>query len=206
MEKRLGDCRNGSHTLRGRRQRRGKRRLSSGLNVNGTGAKPIYRYGTTAPSTTAATSWQAGAVVSLTYNGTNWIITGWINDNTTYGAATQSAAGLMSAADKKTLDEVSAKMEGAKMLIDIVAGGVSYNGTRSVTLPYVAGATMAFIEVSTGSSSGSTRNAYAVIKGLKSSGTAVITDQKNRIICIYVLCKFKWRDNYYLYNYYQRFL
>ena len=30
------------------------------LNVNNTGAKAIYRYGTTAPSTNAATSWLAG--------------------------------------------------------------------------------------------------------------------------------------------------
>lgn len=41
------------------------------LNVNNTGAKNIYRYGTTAPSTSAKTSWQAGAVVSFTYDGTN---------------------------------------------------------------------------------------------------------------------------------------
>ena len=61
------------------------------LNVNGTGAKSIYRYGTTAPSTTAATSWQAGAVVSFTYVGANWVM----NNNTVYAAATQSADGLM---------------------------------------------------------------------------------------------------------------
>jgi hypothetical protein len=41
------------------------------LNVNGTGAKPIMRYGTTAASTSANTSWRAGAVVPLTYDGTN---------------------------------------------------------------------------------------------------------------------------------------
>jgi hypothetical protein len=33
--------------------------------------KSIMRYGTTAPSTSAATSWQAGSVVALTYDGTN---------------------------------------------------------------------------------------------------------------------------------------
>ena len=53
------------------------------LNVNSTGAIKIYRYGTTAPSTSAATSWNAGAVVSFTYDGTNWIMNDWINDNTT---------------------------------------------------------------------------------------------------------------------------
>lgn len=38
------------------------------LNVNGTGAKRIYKYGTTSPGTTASTSWQANSVISLTYD------------------------------------------------------------------------------------------------------------------------------------------
>lgn len=58
------------------------------LNVNGTGAKNIYRYGTTAPSTTAKTSWQAGSVVHLVYDGTYWLMVGWLNDDTTYSNAT----------------------------------------------------------------------------------------------------------------------
>lgn len=57
------------------------------LNVNGTGAKNIYRYGTTAPSTTAKTSWQAGSVVHLVYDGTYWQMVGWLNDDTTYSNA-----------------------------------------------------------------------------------------------------------------------
>ena len=44
------------------------------LNVNGTGAKPIVRYGTTAVGTTATTSWYAGSVVSFTYDGTSWVV------------------------------------------------------------------------------------------------------------------------------------
>lgn len=40
------------------------------LNVNSTGALPIYKYGTTVPGNTAATSWAAGAIVSFTYNTT----------------------------------------------------------------------------------------------------------------------------------------
>lgn len=53
------------------------------LNVNGTGAKPIMRYGTTATSTGTTTSgWQAGAVQTFTYDGTNWVREYWYN--TTY--------------------------------------------------------------------------------------------------------------------------
>lgn len=67
------------------------------LNVNGTGAKPIYRYGTTVPSTSAATSWQANAVVDFTYdtllNSSGcWVMhSGWDN-NTTYTNMTQAQA------------------------------------------------------------------------------------------------------------------
>lgn len=57
------------------------------LNVNSTGAKTIYRYGTTKPGTTAKTSWQAGAVVSFTYDGSYWQMNDWLNDDTTYTAS-----------------------------------------------------------------------------------------------------------------------
>lgn len=64
------------------------------LNVSSTGAKPIYKYGTTVPGTTAATSWQAGTVVSLTYdtNATSsgcWVMNDHLDDsNTAYTAGT----------------------------------------------------------------------------------------------------------------------
>ena len=44
------------------------------LNVNGTGAKPIMQYGTTRAGTDVFTSWSAGAVVTLVYDGTNWVM------------------------------------------------------------------------------------------------------------------------------------
>lgn len=76
------------------------------LNVNGTGDKPIYRYGTTAPSTSAATSWTAQAVVDFTYDtllNTSgcWVMhSTWDNNNTYtnaslgqgYGTCTTAAA------------------------------------------------------------------------------------------------------------------
>ena len=58
------------------------------LNVNGTGAKNIYRYGTTRPSTSDVTSWIAGAVVSFTYDGTSWIMNDWLN--TTYSTISEA--------------------------------------------------------------------------------------------------------------------
>lgn len=57
------------------------------LNVNGTGAKPITKYGTTAVGTSATTSWYAGSIVSFTYDGTSWVINDYKeNTNTTYTA------------------------------------------------------------------------------------------------------------------------
>ena len=65
------------------------------LNVNGTGAKAIKRYGTTAAGTSSSNSWAAGSVVSLTYDGSYWVMN--YDSNSTYsnaslgqGYATQS--------------------------------------------------------------------------------------------------------------------
>lgn len=53
------------------------------LNVNGLGAKNIYRYGTTKASTsTTVSGWIAGAVQLFVYNGTGWVRDYW--SNTTY--------------------------------------------------------------------------------------------------------------------------
>lgn len=43
------------------------------------GPTAIKRYGTTAPSTSRASSWNAGSVVCLVYDGTYWVQTGYLN-------------------------------------------------------------------------------------------------------------------------------
>lgn len=58
------------------------------ISVNGTTAKSIKRYGTSAPSTSAASSWNAGAVVLLVYDGSYWQMEAW--NNTTYSGMTQA--------------------------------------------------------------------------------------------------------------------
>lgn len=69
--------------------------LSIKPSVSGTAttAKPIMRYGTTAPSISARASWNAGSVVSLTYDGTYWQMDSWINDvgDTTIYSPTEPA-------------------------------------------------------------------------------------------------------------------
>lgn len=50
-----------------------------------TNAKPIVQYGTTAAGTTSETNgWYAGAVLTLTYDGTSWVRDQGYNSNTTY--------------------------------------------------------------------------------------------------------------------------
>ena len=88
------------------------------LNVNGTGAKPIYRYGTTAPSTSAASSWRAQAVVDFTYDtllNTNgcWVMHTTVDDNTTYSSMSQTEADTGTAT---TARSISAKVLNDKIL------------------------------------------------------------------------------------------
>ena len=42
------------------------------LNVNGTGAKPIYRHGVVAMGSSGVNTWAANAVISFTYDGSAW--------------------------------------------------------------------------------------------------------------------------------------
>lgn len=65
---------------------------SPSLNVNNSGAKPIYRYGTTAPSTNSDMSWIAGSVQAFTYDTTLrssgcWVLHSY-RDNTQYSPQT----------------------------------------------------------------------------------------------------------------------
>lgn len=108
------------------------------LNVNGTGAKPLYKYGTTVVGTNAAGSWTAKAVTMLTYNGTGWIInSGWDN-NTTYSAMTQADADAGTA--------TTARLITAKVLSDKILTSAEYLSLAvmlardySTTSPYEVG-------------------------------------------------------------------
>lgn len=53
------------------------------LNVNSLGADAIYKYGTTAPGITPDTSWQAGSVVSFTFDGSYWQMNDHIDNTNT---------------------------------------------------------------------------------------------------------------------------
>lgn len=54
------------------------------LSVNGTAAKPIVTKGSNGVGKGESCSWGSGSVVELTYDGTSWVIDGWLNDNDVY--------------------------------------------------------------------------------------------------------------------------
>ena len=70
------------------------------LNVNDTGAKPMYRYGTTVVSTTATTNgWSAGTVQIFVYDGTGWIRDYWCNNTYSNASLGQGYGTCSTAAD-----------------------------------------------------------------------------------------------------------
>lgn len=104
------------------------------LAVNGTTAKAIMRYGTTAPSTSAKTSWQAGSVVHLVYDGTYWQMAGWLNDDSTYtNASLGQGYGTCSTAEA-TAAKVVTLSSYALVTGGIVAVKFTYGLCASATL------------------------------------------------------------------------
>lgn len=103
------------------------------LNVNGTGAKSICRYGTTKVDTETSTSgWEAGAVQTFVYDGTSWIREYWRNStyaNGTLGQGyTVQSNTAQAAAITATLDKYYLTVGG------VVALKVNYDVLANSTL------------------------------------------------------------------------
>lgn len=60
------------------------------ITIGSYGAIAIKRYGTTAPSTSAVTSWNAGNVITLVYDGTYWMMADWTTTNSTYSEISET--------------------------------------------------------------------------------------------------------------------
>ena len=92
------------------------------LNVNSTGAKSIYRYGTTVPSASASWSWYTGAVVSFTYDGSAWIMNDMIGNDNTYDR--EYVNGAIKAATAITAGTLCC---GTSAGYETVAGGIAFD-------------------------------------------------------------------------------
>lgn len=100
------------------------------LNVNGTGARRIYRYGTTSPSASVALSWFAGSVVSFTYDGDYWQMNGWQEtDGGSYGVCDTSPNTVMKSV---SIAEFELK-EGAVVHVKFVNDNSATNPTLNVS-------------------------------------------------------------------------
>lgn len=100
------------------------------LNVNSTGAKSINWNGNNIASSSIIKSY---TVYELVYDGSYWRLLGGVDTNTTYSAATTSAAGLMSAADKTKLDGITASADSVSFTQSLTSGTkvgtITINGT-----------------------------------------------------------------------------
>lgn len=97
------------------------------LNVNSTGTKSVYRVD---GAENSSLMWEAGAVVPLVYDGTNWLmISGTQATTEVYGAvklssATDGTSETLAATSKAVADALTA----AKSYADKLIGGIE-NGT-----------------------------------------------------------------------------
>lgn len=108
------------------------------LSINSGTAVAIKRYGTTAPSTSAASSWNAGSTVSLTYDGTYWVIDNW--NNTTYSAISQANIQNTSGTSSGLITGQRFKQgyDANHTITELYRSDTGLSGTQSATWTYSA--------------------------------------------------------------------
>lgn len=134
------------------------------LNVNGTGAKPIMQYGTTAAGTTTdTTGWIAGAVQTFTYDGTNWVRDYWYN--TTYSTRPISQTVADDDAEYPLLSRTTTSTDTSNGHAKFVAGVTVNPSTKTITATTFAGNLIGNVTGNVSGSSGScTGNAATATK------------------------------------------
>lgn len=112
------------------------------LNVNGTGAKGLKQYGTTSFGTNVWTSgWSAGAVIALTYDGTNWVRDYGFNtdgDTKNTTGSTQSANKLFLVGATAQASSTQTYSHTAVYATDGAMAATSYKVAEAVNLQYNA--------------------------------------------------------------------
>ena len=101
------------------------------LSVNGTTAKPIVKFGTTAVGTGTATSWRSGAACTFTYDGTSWVL----HEYEPYCVAQANVTGdynyqllMASTSGTSTTSWFTATNKSAKLYFNPSSGSLSVNG------------------------------------------------------------------------------
>lgn len=107
------------------------------LQVGSTTAKNIKKYGSTAPGTSAASSWQANSCILFVYDGTDWQMCDW--NNTTYSeisstnikSSSSSTTGLISGRRAKAAVDEFAPVK------DVTVGGTSVMSGTTAVVPAI---------------------------------------------------------------------
>ena len=100
---------------------------SISLNVNSTGYKNVY------VDNNSSILWDAGATKSFVYYDNQWRLINPTSVGTTYDAATTTAAGLMSAADKIKLNGITTGASTYAAGSGLSLSGTTFNHTNSIT-------------------------------------------------------------------------
>lgn len=102
------------------------------LKIGDTDAKSIMRYGTTIPSASAETSWNAGSPILFVYDGTYWVMCGFLNSvyyeisEANITNATSSTTGLVTGRRAKSAVEEFAPVKDVQINgTSVVSGGVA---------------------------------------------------------------------------------
>ena len=97
------------------------------LNVNGTGAKAIKKYGSTAPDTY---QWAAGAVVQFVYDGSYWVMVGGTTATTTTAGVVKLSSSTSDSSTTKaaTPNAVKAAYDKAVQAYDLASAGSGGSG------------------------------------------------------------------------------
>ena len=109
-------------------------KASPTLKVGNTDAKSIMRYGTTAPSTSASSSWNAGSCVLFIYDGTYWQMAGWVN--TTYSEISEAniTSGTGSTSGLVTGRRAKKAVETFESVSDVTVNGTSVVSSKTAAI------------------------------------------------------------------------
>ena len=107
------------------------------LQVGTTTAKNIKKYGSTAPGTSAASSWQANSCILFVYDGTDWQMCDW--NNTTYSAISQTNIENSASTSTGLITGQRAAQAVAKheSINDVTVGGTSVVSSKVAVIPAI---------------------------------------------------------------------
>lgn len=141
------------------------------LSINSGSAIAIKRYGTTAPSTSADTSWNAGSTVQMTYDGTNWIIDNWLNRTYSVISQTNIEATAGTSSGLITGQRFKQGYDANHTITELYKSDTGLSGTQSATWTYSADYRFYIVVGATGSSGGNSQLSQVIPSAYMTTNT-----------------------------------